>query len=78
MTGVVLVFERGEVLFKSGVAFKRIRYTNESSILTYKKGIYDLSKKMLELGIEPGTPAKSLFTKSSRCVLNTQAVCEEI
>ena len=26
MTGVVLVFEWGEVLFKSGVAFKRIRY----------------------------------------------------
>ena len=25
LTGVVLVFERGEVLFKSGVAFKRIR-----------------------------------------------------
>ena len=25
LTGVVLVFELGEVLFKSGVAFKRIR-----------------------------------------------------
>ena len=26
LTGVVLGFEWGEVLFKSGVAFKRIRY----------------------------------------------------
>ena len=25
LTGVALVFERGEVLFKSGVAFKQIR-----------------------------------------------------
>ena len=62
---------------KGRTTFNWVRL-DESSILTYKKGIYDLSKKMLELGIEPGTPAKSLFTKSSRCVLNTQAVCEEI
>ena len=32
LTGVVLVFERGEVLFKSEVAFKRIRY---STLFTY-------------------------------------------
>ena len=33
MTGVVLDFEWGEVLFKSGVSFKRIRYSNPSMFL---------------------------------------------
>ena len=28
LTGVILVFHLGEVLFKSGVAFKRIRYVS--------------------------------------------------
>ena len=28
LTGVLLLFEWGEVLFKSGVAFARIQYTN--------------------------------------------------
>ena len=29
LTGVLLVFQRGEVLFKSGVLTARIRYTND-------------------------------------------------
>ena len=33
MTGVVMDFEWGEVLFKSGVAFKRIRYLDSYFIL---------------------------------------------
>ena len=33
MTGVVLLFEWGEVLFKSGVAFARIRYMTVKLLL---------------------------------------------
>ena len=33
LTGVVLVFSRGGVVFKSGVAFKRIRYLKVRSII---------------------------------------------
>ena len=32
LTGVVLGFEGGEVLFKSGVAFKRIRYLVSTTV----------------------------------------------
>ena len=40
LTGVILVFHLGEVLFKSGVAFKRIRYkTLWSSKETRLKGL---------------------------------------
>ena len=35
LTGVVLGFELGEVLFKSGVAFKRIRYIKKGGYLKY-------------------------------------------
>ena len=50
-TGVVLLFEGGEVLFKSGVAFARIRYIkNADSLLDrvcVNRGGLDLSKEVL-------------------------------
>ena len=39
LPGVVLVFEGGEVLFKSGVAFKRIQY---AKCLQFQAELFDL------------------------------------
>ena len=61
MTGVILVFHLGEVLFKSGVAFKRIRYLERGAkaTRTQKSYLYKILSSLPEHSLRPFSEAAS-------------------